>query len=303
MSWIKEFSWSWRGVRVKETGAFIPFSAALLYDCWRGWSYIVAETLRPRPNLPPINAKFEPRVPKQWYLIWGAMRQANVRPTIRPDSDLTIFFQDETHITPSKTGTSGINASCLDISKTRVAEVFADVFGYDLAIDPLTAATPFVAKSEINGTHDGRVLTAPEPPKPGWVYQRLIDNSTEDGHVADIRCPTVFGQIPLVFLKERPVTQRFANLNTRCRIDAPQDHLSETELRNVSQFCQQMGLDWGGLDILRDKADGRIYIVDVNKTDMGPPLALSLRDKLRATKILGTALRQALETRLSAGSL
>ena len=49
-----------------------------------------------------------------------------------------------------------------------------------------------------------------------------------------------------------------------------------------------MCLDWGGLDILRDK-DGRIYVVDVNKTDMGPPITLPLGDKLKATGLLADA--------------
>lgn len=52
-----------------------------------------------------------------------------------------------------------------------------------------------------------------------------------------------------------------------------------------------MNLDWGGLDILRDRHDGRIYIVDVNKIDM-PPLALPFRDKMRSTRQLAAALRR-----------
>lgn len=32
-----------------------------------------------------------------------------------------------------------------------------------------------------------------------------------------------------------------------------------------------MGLDYGELDILRNNLDGRIYVVDVNKTLWGPP--------------------------------
>ena len=55
-----------------------------------------------------------------------------------------------------------------------------------------------------------------------------------------------------------------------------------------------MKLDWGGLDILRDRANGRLYVVDVNKTDM-PPLALPFRDKVRAIALLGDALKRLLE--------
>jgi hypothetical protein len=51
-------------------------------------------------------------------------------------------------------------------------------------------------------------------------------------------------------------------------------------------------MDWGGLDILRDRRTKQIYIVDANKTDMGPPLALPLADKMRATRLLASALRR-----------
>ena len=51
-----------------------------------------------------------------------------------------------------------------------------------------------------------------------------------------------------------------------------------------------MGLDWGGLDVLRDRADGRIYVVDVNKTDVGPVIALSWTDKMRSMRLLGQAM-------------
>ena len=48
----------------------------------------------------------------------------------------------------------------------------------------------------------------------------------------------------------------------------------------------------GGLDILRDRQDGQIYIVDVNKTDLGPLIALSWVDKIRSMTRLGRALER-----------
>jgi hypothetical protein len=41
--------------------------------------------------------------------------------------------------------------------------------------------------------------------------------------------------------------------------------------------------------VLRNKKDGRIFIVDANKTDMGPPNAMRLGAKLRATRLLARA--------------
>jgi len=116
--------------------------------------------------------------------------------------------------------------------------------------------------------------------------------------VLDYRCPTVFGDIPLVFLKERPIGKRFDNLNTRVRMAEAKACFNDEELAQIKEFCAAMDLDWGGLDILRHAADNKIYIVDVNKTDMGPPLSLPIKDKLSAVKTLGQALRDRLEERL-----
>ena len=61
-----------------------------------------------------------------------------------------------------------------------------------------------------------------------------------------------------------------------------------------------MKLDWGGLDVLRDRKSGALYVVDVNKTDMGPPIALPMKDKMRAVRTLAAALRAFLEERREA---
>jgi len=292
MSVLSDFNWSWRGVHIKETGADIAFSRDLFWDVTRGLHYIIREALR-RPA-PPLALKvtYAPRAPRPWYLLWGALRQAGIQSGT--PADLTIHFSDQTYVKLPFTEQPNINGRCQDISKTHVAETFETIFGYSLTIDPTEATEPFLEKGELNGTHDGRIVEHPMTPQANHVYQKLIDNRTQDGTVLDYRCPTVFGEIPLVFLKERPINQRFANMNSRVRLAEPSACFSPEEIRKISAFCAAMNLDWGGLDVLRDAKDGRIYIVDVNKTDMGPPLSLSIKDKLHAVKTLGLALREAL---------
>ena len=283
MSVFSDFDWSWRGVRVRETQAEIAFTPALARDVWRGGYYIFREKLRRPPSHFPIKVGYAPRAPRPWYLLWGALRQAGLTQTTsgKPDeSVLTVHFSDLTHVETEPTPYPTLNGGCTDISKSHVAQTFQAIFGYALALNPATTNEPFLEKGEENGIHDAKIHTGPVPAAPGRVYQKLVDNKTKDGTVLDYRCPTVFGDIPLVFLKERPVDKRFANLNTRVRITDTADCFSAEELSNIKAFCAAMQLDWGGLDILRDAKDGRIYIVDVNKTDMGPPLALSIKDKL-----------------------
>lgn len=293
MSVFSDFDWSWRGVRVRETGAEIAFNPALVRDVWRGGHYILRETLRRRASPLPLNVGYAPRAPRSWYLLWGALRQAGLTRTGGP-ADITVHFSDLTKVEASPSEGRTLNGGCTDISKSHVARTFESVFGYGLSLDPAETNALYLEKGEENGVHDAQVRTSPRAPEPGRVYQKLIDNKTADGTVLDYRCPTVFGGIPLVFLKERPIDQRFANLNTRVRMAKPEDCFSAEELARIKTFCTAMRLDWGGLDILRDANDGRIYIVDVNKTDMGPPLALPIKEKLSAVKTLGEALRDAL---------
>jgi hypothetical protein len=66
----------------------------------------------------------------------------------------------------------------------------------------------------------------------------------------------------------------------------PAEVFSDAELDLIRRFTRELKLDWGGVDVLRNKADGRIYVVDANKTDMGPPVILKLGQKLRATRLI-----------------
>lgn len=297
-SWHKDFEWSWRGVVYKETGADIRFNTALFYDIYRWAIYTLAEKSR---NLWPFGRQrvvCYPETIRPWYLLWGVIVQAGGKiGSVRnaKTGSVAIHFQDQTKTRPKKPKgyQRTLNFDCDDISKSRVSEVFRDIFGYDLCVDPSQFTGEMVVKSEENGAHDGKIIKGPVEPQNGYVYQRVIDNRSADNHVADLRCPTLFGRPTLVFIKERPEAQRFENLNTKCKIADPDDLFSEDELEKISQFCQKMNLDFGGLDILRHAGDGRIYIVDVNKTDMGPPLALPLREKLRATNMIAQQFRAA----------
>jgi len=91
--------------------------------------------------------------------------------------------------------------------------------------------------------------------------------------VLDYRIPIHGNQIPLVYLKHRPIETRFANSNSFVDLAQPQVLFSPTELSNILLFARKISLDFGELDVLRDK-DGLIYIVDTNHKPAGPPLGL-----------------------------
>ena len=72
-------------------------------------------------------------------------------------------------------------------------------------------------------------------------------------------------------------------------LDEPRNCYTDDEIAVMERFAASIGLDWGGVDVLRDRQSGRIFIVDANKTDMGPPVALKLAAKLRATRRMAQA--------------
>lgn len=316
--WWKDFIWKdWPIVTVKETGARIRIDKALLSDVWAWVSYFVVELVRLIPrklfSRREFRVYFTPNPPRPWYLLWPVIHLADGRiVNTLQKADTVFYFQDKTRGEPeplpellTESGAASdpesgpiqtrnmqaFNMHCHDISKSKVAQEFYTVFGYELAVNPREFHGPMVVKSEQNGTHDGYIAQGPTLPEPGWVYQHLIKTDEDDGYVTDLRCPTIRGDIPLVYIKRRPVGRRFDNMNSSVSIANAKDLFSREELAQIKAFCTAMKLDWGGIDILRDQISRKIYIVDVNKTDMGPPLTLPLRQKLFSTAKLSSALK------------
>lgn len=290
--WISDFEWAGRRLRVKATGAEVAIDLSTLSGFARWLPFYLAVRARQlslaladRPAI-----WFAPERPRPWYLVWAAVAWSGVRIANSPDeASAAFYFEDSTRGSPpAGAHRRRINFGCTDISKSRVAEVFEAVFGYPLTLDPERFVGEAVEKGEANGLHDGRVVSCPTRRRAGRVYQRLVDN-IDGGEALDLRTPFVGGCPVVVFVKRRAASQRFANANTSIRLARPEDLFSVREIERLSRFAAAMRLDWGGLDVLRDRRTGRIYVVDVNKTDM-PPLALPWLDKLRAASRLGRAL-------------
>jgi hypothetical protein len=298
-SWLADLEFSPGTVRVRKTGAVLAVNAALVRDVTTWMAYFLA--IRAEPRAPgAVKVHCVPDRPRPWYLLWPVLRLAGARMvTSAADAEIMIGFEDRTRCTPGPAGTPGLNLNCVDVSKSRVAEAFAQAFGYPLALDPRSHHGPAVEKSEENGVHDGRIVACPCEPRAGRAYQRLVDAEQPDGLVEDLRTPTIGGVPQLVFVKRRTRERRFANDNVEVRLRRVETVFTADEIAAIGRFCAAMGLDWGGLDILRDRTTRRLYVVDANKTDMGPPVALPLREKLEATRLLAAGLRRHLDALLA----
>jgi len=190
-----------------------------------------------------------------------------------------------------------MNLMCEDISKSRVDRIFAETFGYTITVDPTTHRGPCVEKSEENATHDGRIIDCPiDAPRPGYVYQKLINNLMDDGAYGTLRVPIFCGVIPYVALGHRPLDQRFGDA-ARSTFLEPTDAFSSPELEKLIEFSAKMNLDYGEHDVMRDRDDGRIYVCDVNPTPAGGTALrrLSMRDQREALSRLARCLKQMLE--------
>jgi len=202
--------------------------------------------------------------------------------TVRHDSELVCQKPDQF-----------LNSQCSNIGKDRIEEVFESVFGYALRVDPATHRGLCVRKSVLNAKHDGVVLNCPiAKAEPGYVYQRLIDNTVNDGEIMDLRAPFFRDTLPVVYVKYRKLDARFADINDRVELRRTGEIFSREELKLIVRFAQSFGLDYGGMDILRDNATHKLYIVDVNNTPFGPPKELSRRDKRRALGIIAAAFHE-----------
>ncbi len=193
-------------------------------------------------------------------------------PFLPPEQELEKIARSRPHVPI-------VNMDCHDVSKERVSAVFLETFGYSLSVDPSMHIGKCVMKSNWNGLHEGKIIDCPTSDRrDGFVYERLINNEVEAGLVEDIRVPVFKDAIPFVYLKYRPVLDRLvdrSHINTKIVMAEVCDVLSDGEIEAILMFCRNMGLDYGEIDVLRDRDQQRIYIVDVNNDPAGPPSPLS----------------------------
>ena len=247
---------------------------------------------------PIASMAFYPQPSGPWYNAWLAARMGGIDLIDDPNAAEAVFiFDDKTESDigkklGAKMKAKAINHRINDISKTHVGKVFKDVFGYSVDIDPLTYVGKAVEKSDANATHDGQVVECPltsDLIKPESVYQKLIDSTFGGARSEDLRMAYVGGDIPVVFRKYKLIEKRFGTDYDHVDVWTADEAFSSEEQTQLIKFCETMGLDFGAVDVMRDKHDGRIYVVDVNKTCM-PVLCLSQKSQRAALRSIAVSL-------------
>ncbi len=258
-----------------------------------------------RGQTPVGKIAFHPQSAAPWYNIWFVTQIAGLKTVSNPqDADYAFVFEDATHNTQravysDTTNPMGINHKIENIAKNHVGEVFESVFGYPINIDPTTYQGRGIRKSEENGAHDGIVIDCPIEPSevlPNYSYQRLVDSTFNGQTSEDLRIAVVYGEVPIVFHKHKAEKKRFGTDYLSVDLLEPQNVFSQDELEKIAIFSEKIGLDFGAVDVMRDKHDRRIYIVDVNKTCM-PVLSLSLKQQMIAQRRVAASFMKNIEER------
>ena len=244
----------------------------------RGRRYIQATLLARRHNgRLPADAptlQFYPIRPSPKSSMVRLCARLGLRVGFDPDGPGTVFAWDDRHYFPAaalrRLPPGAINGRCVDVSKSHVDALWEEVAGYGLQLDPTKAAEPIVVKSEENGNHDGRLLMGPlDSVEPGLVYERLVESLDHDGRIYTVRPLVLGGRLPMAYEVWRPYPRWFHG-GAEVLPARTEDVLSEEERALVLRFAERIGLQYGEVDVLRDRSSGRIYVVDANRTPLRP---------------------------------
>lgn len=163
-----------------------------------------------------------------------------------------------------------INIGATDISKTNVARAFEVAFGRPFLVNPRTHSGPAVEKSEGNGIRSARIVECPTEPKPGFLYQRLIDNRLDgDRRTLDLRVAVYGESAPFLIRKERSIGARFGDVietHLTPTLHRPEELLAAEEIDGVISMAGSLGAEFCEIDCVRDRNSGLLYAVDVNTT-------------------------------------
>ncbi len=223
---------------------------------------------------------FYPTFPElELYTIIAVFNHLDYFATLDPEAnfDFAVAWQDQTWTDPNPVLDRiaethlVLNHRCTDISKQKVEAVSRQVCGYDTLIDPLTYQGLCVKKPNENAAERGTIIQCPISREDDqYVYQAHIDTRDAAGLRNEYRVPVVFGEIPCVYLQQKehhPENAKTVPLNTT--LLTADEVFSVEEQKQISQFCETIGMDFGDLDILRDKHSQKMYIIDANKTGGG----------------------------------
>jgi len=160
-----------------------------------------------------------------------------------------------------------VNQDFVGCNKLTLDRHFKEVTGRTVQVGPQHNG-PIVVKSIVNSRHDGRIYQAGQLDQVAdhQFTSRLINNVAEDDRfVEDFRIHICGDQIcPIGWKKWRPKNRRFGTQADKAWVIPTRMYLSPEEMSQILQVAQALKLDFGEMDVLRDRDTGYFWVVDVN---------------------------------------
>lgn len=254
-----------------------------------------------------VTVLLHPDRPMPFAMLFAVCARLGYRVSNDPSApfDIGVYWQDATVRQPPAALVAAarrgpvLNMRAVDISKSAVESAQLAAFGYSLGVDPLTHVGQVVRKSQENATHDGTVVQVPVTElAPGFVYQHLVDTLLPSGLVEDLRIPVLLGHVPYVSYRRRTPKERFGSGGiVEVETVATEDALSAKEVARVVAVATALGVEYGELDALRHRPDGRLYVVDVNSMPSTPPPTL-WRGRLELVDLMAAELERSVAGRV-----
>ena len=189
----------------------------------------------------------DPDKPYDLHIFWSYTRNSIKPPALTLQDDIVL------------------NRGCWDISKVKVNKIFNDI-----SVKPLKHRGSCVEKREWQGGHQyHRIVKCPIEPRPGYVYQRVINNR-EGKYFVRYRVFLMGGTITHV--NKRYELNRFITSTDKINNIEPDKFFTPAESKDLLNKCRKFGIDFGELDILLDRR--RKIVIDVNNMVGGkhPPI-------------------------------
>jgi hypothetical protein len=163
-----------------------------------------------------------------------------------------------THVLPKT-----INGGCVDVTKSRTDAVFTQAFGYSSLVSPVN--TDCVEKTEVQAVKGIREVRRGSPRQPGHIYQRKIETRNKRGEWVEFR-PMLIGHKIFRVTVKRKTDWVHGDATAKIDVVPPSHVFSREEIAKIQRMSELFGSDFADFDVLRDRSERRLYVVDVNYT-------------------------------------
>ena len=191
---------------------------------------------------------------------------------------LLLMWEPYEHASIPNINVKIINKNLKDISKLNLEKVHKEIFGYNLLIEPTKFDGEFISKG--NGNKERaplipsyklhkRKLKLGEVNK-NLIYQKNVNNTDDNNNIIDHRA-FVFNYKVKYVIKYVVDTKFLTRVGTTKKKEFVEfeKYFDKSDIIKINRFINKLGVEYGEIDIIRDRNTKKLYLIDVNNTPSG----------------------------------